>query len=807
MRLMMTRLIVKDLDMDQISMLNDALSPKTTKYSPHEPHPKQKAYLLLKCKEAFYGGAAGGGKVLSNEGIILTPFGWKKGKDLQVGDLVNNPKGSIQKVIQIKPEVTLPKWRVHFSDGTFTDVAEDHLWLAWRARKSIKIKNKRVNGKKSAKVIETRTLKEWLNRGYNPQIPVCEEQSFNRTTKEKNKLNPYLLGLLLGDGCLTGDNINITCNHEDREFYLEKFPKDSNKVSNKTLRFTGEFNKYIVKKLKLHKLLGCKSDSKFIPDIYKYSSIEDRYSIIQGLMDTDGYNDKKKNGCYYYTISNKLAKDVAFILRSLGAVVTITSKIGKYKDNNGTIIQCNKCYCLYIKHRNKNKLFSLNRKKSHKVEINISKKVTKVEICGEITGRCITVDNPNGLYITNDFIVTHNSDALLMAALQYVDVPNYSAIIFRRTFQELSLSGALMSRAHEWLYPYRKDKEVHWSENTKTYTFNKTGATITFGYLEHPNDKYRYQSSEFQFIGFDELTEFDEESFKFLFSRLRRLSESKIPLRVRAASNPGGLGHDWVKERYLIEGPSKGRIFIPASLGDNPSLDKEGYIDSLQELDPVTRAQLMEGNWEIKHGGNMFKSDWFEIISKNELPEGYRNRVRYWDLAATDPTKRKKKSSYKPAYTVGLLLSEHKGTYYIEDVVRLQKRSKEIESVVKSTAEMDGKYVDIWMEEEPGSAGKNNTEHYGNDVLKGYTFRSQKESGSKVLRANPVSAAAERGQVKLVRGRWNKPLLEELELFPDGRYKDQADALSGAYDKLHTRPNYRLAPTDVGEELSYWQVV
>ena len=110
----------------------------------------------------------GGGKILANDGVVLTPFGWKKGKDVCVGDLINNPDGSVQRVIQIKPEVSIEKWEVHFSDGTSTAVAEDHLWLAWRGEKGRKIKNNRIFGEPSAEVVETRELLEWIAKGYSP---------------------------------------------------------------------------------------------------------------------------------------------------------------------------------------------------------------------------------------------------------------------------------------------------------------------------------------------------------------------------------------------------------------------------------------------------------------------------------------------------------------------------------------------------------------------------------------------------------------------------------------------------------------
>ena len=94
-----------------------------------------------------------------------------------------------------------------------------------------------------------------------------------------------------------------------------------------------------------------------------------------------------------------------------------------------------------------------------------------------------------------------------------------------------------------------------------------SGASLSFGYLDTEADKYRYQSAEYQFIGFDELTQFSESQYTYMFSRLRRLKGSSVPLRMRGASNPGGYGHEWVKQRFITRRGEGGRIFIPASSG------------------------------------------------------------------------------------------------------------------------------------------------------------------------------------------------------------------------------------------------
>lgn len=197
------------------------------------------------------------------------------------------------------------------------------------------------------------------------------------------------------------------------------------------------------------------------------------------------------------------------------------------------------------------------------------------------------------------------SDALLMAALQYVDVPGYSAILFRRTFADLALPGALMDRAEQWL----RGTDARWNDRDKTWTF-PSGATLTFGYLEHEGDKYRYQGAEFQFVGFDELTQFTETQYRYLFSRLRRLQGSEVPIRMRGATNPGGDGHQWVHARFLVAGAAEGRVFVPAKLDDNPSLDREEYVQSLSELDEVTRRHLLDGDWSVVDRTNALCPEW-----------------------------------------------------------------------------------------------------------------------------------------------------------------------------------------------------
>ena len=370
------------------------------------------------------------------------------------------------------------------------------------------------------------------------------------------------------------------------------------------------------------------------------------------------------------------------------------------------------------------------------------------------------------------------SEALLMAALQYIEVPGYSALLLRRTYTDLVLPDALMDRAERWLRG-----RLEWDDRAKTWRL-PGGGSLTFGYLENEKDKYRYQSSAFQFIGFDELTQFSLTQYLYLFSRLRRLKGANVPLRMRAATNPGGIGHDWVKSRFNIPDvidfnriyEHEGRVFIPASLEDNPHLDVEAYLESLERLDPVTREQLRFGRWDVREEGAIFRREWFEIVE--DFPHDARC-VRFWDLAATEA-----KAGRDPDFTAGVKMCEKDGIFYVVDVVRTRATPGAVEALIVQTAALDGRECAIRMEQEPGSSGVALIDHYARGPLLGFDFKGVKSTGSKVMRAAPLASAAEAGNVRLVRGPWNAEFLDEIAVFPQGQHDDIVDATAGAFDEL-----------------------
>jgi len=371
------------------------------------------------------------------------------------------------------------------------------------------------------------------------------------------------------------------------------------------------------------------------------------------------------------------------------------------------------------------------------------------------------------------------SSALLMSALQYCDIPNYSAIIFRRTYADLALPGAIMDRFINWMAPH---DDVRWNANNYTAVF-PSGARISFGYLNNSQDYLRYKGAEFQFVGMDEATEIREADYRYMFSRLRRPASgplSQVPLRMRSACNPAP---NWVRQRFIVEGAEKGRIFVPSRLADNPGIDADSYRMALQALDPVERRRLEEGDWWATTLGTMFSRESVVLIDNDELPPitSVARAVRFWDLAATEPSQ----SNPDPDWTVGTLMLFDGGVAYVLDVKRARLRGEKVEQFIGQTAYEDGRTVAIRMEQEPGSSGKALVDQYARYVLSGFDFAGIRSTGDKITRARPFAAAIANGNVRCLRGAWLTDWLDEMSSFPEScDHDDQVDSAVGAFTHL-----------------------
>jgi hypothetical protein len=198
--------------------------------------------------------------------------------------------------------------------------------------------------------------------------------------------------------------------------------------------------------------------------------------------------------------------------------------------------------------------------------------------------------------------------AALMAAAQYVEIPGYKALILRENFADLMQPGGFIPVSKEWWMG-----KANWSEQNKMWTF-PSGAIIRFGYLERDDSVFQYQGGEYHFICIDELTQHTEWRYTYLFSRQSKPQVglvAQVPLRMRAMTNPGGKGHGWVKKRFIDPATAvRGTVFVSAKVTDNLSVNQASYVHSLSYLDPLTRAQLLEGDWDAVAGG-LFLAEWF----------------------------------------------------------------------------------------------------------------------------------------------------------------------------------------------------
>lgn len=399
---------------------------------------------------------------------------------------------------------------------------------------------------------------------------------------------------------------------------------------------------------------------------------------------------------------------------------------------------------------------------------------------------------------------------LLMEAARHIDNPGYSATIFRRSIPQITHQGALWDESFE-IYPFLGGAPA---VGAHSWRF-PSGAEIKFAHLQEEKTIYDYDGAQIPQIAFDQLEQFSEKQFFYMLSRNR--SGCGVEPYMRATANPPKMKNHWLRAlvdwwidkdgfpiaercgslRYFVRVDNRiewvdaswrdedgtapqSLTFIAAKYTDNKiGLAKDPkYVSKLNAQERTDKLRLKAGNWNAIDEGAMFERDWFPIKDINEIPRGIR-KLRYWDRAATEPTAK----NPDPDWTAGALCGQKDGVLYIFDMQHFQAKSLGNEQRIRATAESDGKAVPIYLEQEPGSAGKDVTDHYQRIVLKGYIVVADRPTGDKRDRAKPWAALAQNGNVVLVAGPWNHNFLAEIESYPNGK-KDQVDGVSGGYKFL-----------------------
>jgi hypothetical protein len=359
-------------------------------------------YGIRKKEVTLISADTGIGKEQPMSALISTPNGWKEMGSLRVGDIIHGQTGTT-KVVKIFPQGVKPVYRLVLSDGRSCEAGLEHLWKTY-SRDQI-YKNKR-DGKDLHSI---RTTAQMLDMHLdNIYLPNCNAVEYS----DKNLIiPPYSLGVLIGDGCLTCPGLSISSSEID---IIEAVSSDLGLAFTKNpLNFTYTFltkgANTVYKKYINDIGLNVKSHEKFIPNEYLQSSVNQRLSLLQGLFDTDG--SVSPSGSFSYsTTSSRLAKDVVELARSLGIITKIKKENrNKYKSGVCFIIRfiTNKIIFTSRKHAQRYKRYTdriKNRSYSHD---HVS--IKSIEYIRDEESQCIVVDSPDHLYLTNDYIVTHNT--------------------------------------------------------------------------------------------------------------------------------------------------------------------------------------------------------------------------------------------------------------------------------------------------------------------------------------------------------------------------------------------------------------
>ncbi|HZY96604.1 MAG TPA: SNF2-related protein, partial [Candidatus Cybelea sp.] len=353
----------------------------------------------------------GVGKAGATHQRVVTPTGLRRFGDLRVGDQVMGRDGLPHNVVGVYPQGVLPGYRVTFSDRSSTLCSDDHLWAV----------NSAVRKKRGLpyRVLTTRQVRERLYdaagnaRHY---IPIADPMHFGQ--RPSLPIDPYLLGMLLGDGGMTQRH-GLTFTTADAELFeacCELLPTGSelapiHQYHYRIRRPRGARN-HLLAALDEFGLTGCGSAMKFVPSMYKTAPLGDRLALLQGLLDTDGTTQPQNGNVEFTSTSDQLAQDVAFLVRSLGGVARMRYKAEPKYVHKGETRIGKPAYRVGISLPPEFPPFRLPRKMARytpRTKYLPTRAITSVEYEQDVEMVCIAVDAPDKLFLLDDFIVTHNT--------------------------------------------------------------------------------------------------------------------------------------------------------------------------------------------------------------------------------------------------------------------------------------------------------------------------------------------------------------------------------------------------------------
>ncbi len=761
---------------------------------------------------------------------VLTPKGWINHGNLKPGDYVFGPDGLPKLVEGVTPHFSQDSYKLVFNDKSSIVAGPTH---EWEIDRNTNTGGRSKNRKRKRIIVPTKELRAG-HRG--DCIPVAKPIIL---PPKDLVIDPYLLGLWLGDG--TSREGTIWATSEDAHIILDnyectvstKYPDKHNKHNKLTKPLHGIRVEGLYRELRLSNLL----QNKHIPEEYLFASIEQRWKLLQGLMDTDG-TVHESGGCVFVNVNEVLIQGVKDLVRSLGMKIleyndttacegkTFYSKRLQFYANQGDII-------FNLKRKQAKVKYCIDRTRNRYLKelIPVGKKIVN---CIQVEGR---------LYLTGkDLIKTRNSmtTSVFWPAWEWGprNLPHYRYINFSHE-QNLAIRDNVRGRNlvnSEWYQGLWGDRfTFDTDQNAKVYYENdKTGwrqacpassLTGRRGDRVIGDDPHSVHGADFENQREDVLQIFSET----VPTRLNKQAESAIVVimqRVHERDVSGlilekELGYEHLMLPMEFEEERRCFTVVPPSYMVKPKkelvhydvlskswkriepphcdLHEERYnadprTEEDELLDPVrfpaeSIDQLKEAlrAWggtyaeagqlqqrPAPRGGGLFQKKDFQYLDDMRGVKG--RIVRGWDLAASD--------TKKAAFSCGIkMMLTTDRRIIIMDANRFKKTPGGVEEELTGTALADGYGVVIDLPQDPGQSGKSQKVTYVK-LLHGYNAKFSPESGSKEQRAGPLAAQCEAGNVYLLRGDWNDAFINEATSFPNGAFKDQIDAASRAYANL-----------------------
>lgn len=392
-----------------------------------EPRPHQEDWCKYQLEDGpvkVNNAQTGDGKEQAIDAPVLTPTGFVKMGDLQLGDSVISRDGSPTTVTGIFPQGVKKLFNITLEDGRVAEAGEEHLWKVFDCSRAVHIKDCSSRESERWQIIDTNEIMRKLKL-YNPRLylPLFEGHDY---PEETHYLDPYLVGALLGDGCFAGNAIGFSKDCPELVSEIDRLLPggyETCKVSSVdyTIRRIGGYSKERVvhvggnevkRCLDTLGLFGKRSYEKFIPEAYKRGTKEQRFALVQGMMDTDGYVNTRSTTSYS-TTSEQLAKDFQEVIWSLGGIAKISDKETTYT-HCGEKRKGRKAYVVSVRMPDPAKLFrkhplKVERARKTQYSDTLKLRIKSVEFSREFEAQCIMVDHPEHLYVTSDYVVTHNT--------------------------------------------------------------------------------------------------------------------------------------------------------------------------------------------------------------------------------------------------------------------------------------------------------------------------------------------------------------------------------------------------------------